>query len=71
VSLNNIKSKDGIAKQLDIFTNHKSDKNIKLHNLMKVLNKKYGKEVVKEIKGLKTGKENVITTSFSKDFLEN
>ncbi|MDO4814829.1 MAG: DNA polymerase IV [Gemella sp.] len=73
VSLNNIKSRDDIVNQLDIFTNYSDDKNVKLHNVMKVLNKKYGKEVVKEIKSVKTktGKKNIITTSFSKDFLED
>ena len=68
VSLNNIISSENIKEQLDIFTDYENRKDFKLKKAILQLNKKYGKEVVKEIK--KGKKENIITTSFSKDFLD-
>lgn len=68
VSLNNIISSENIKEQLDIFTDYENRKDIKLKKAILQLNKKYGKEVVKEIR--KGKKENIITTSFSKDFLD-
>ena len=68
VSLNNIISSENIKEQLDIFTDYENRRDIKLKKAILQLNKKYGKEVVKEIR--KGKKENIITTSFSKDFLD-
>lgn len=68
VSLNNIISSENIKEQLDIFTDYENRKDFKLKKAILQLNKKYGKEVVKEIR--KGKKENIITTSFSKDFLD-
>ena len=68
VSLNNIISSENIKEQLDIFTDYENRKDFKLKKVILQLNKKYGKEVVKEIR--KGKKENIITTSFSKDFLD-
>ena len=68
VSLNNIISSENIKEQLDIFTDYENRRDIKLKKAILQLNKKYGKEVVKEI--TKGKKENIITTSFSKDFLD-
>lgn len=68
VSLNNIISSENIKEQLDIFTDYENRRDIKLKKAILQLNKKYGKEVVKEIR--KSKKENIITTSFSKDFLD-
>lgn len=68
VSLNNIISSENIKEQLDIFTDYENRRDFKLKKAILQLNKKYGKEVVKEIR--KGKKENIITTSFSKDFLD-
>lgn len=68
VSLNNIISSENIKEQLDIFTDYENRRDIKLKKAILQLNKKYGKEIVKEIR--KGKKENIITTSFSKDFLD-
>lgn len=68
VSLNNIINSENIKEQLDIFTDYENRRDIKLKKAILQLNKKYGKEVVKEIR--KGKKENIITTSFSKDFLD-
>ena len=68
VSLNNIINREKIKEQLDIFTDYENRKDFKLKKAILQLNKKYGKEVVKEIR--KGKKENIITTSFSKDFLD-
>lgn len=68
VSLNNIISSENIKEQLDIFTVYENRRDIELKKAILQLNKKYGKEVVKEIR--KGKKENIITTSFSKDFLD-
>lgn len=72
VSLNDVQKKDKVLEQLDIFSIKKYEKENKLREVLKKLNEKYGQEVVKEIREIKKeNKKNIITTSFSKDFLED
>lgn len=71
VSLNEIRKKDEIKEQLDIFIDYNNDKNIKAKKVIKQLSKKYGKDVVVELRDMNSKKKNIITTSFSKDFLED
>lgn len=70
VSLNDIKKVDTIKEQLDIFKAGENKKQSKARKVLRELNNKYGKEVVKEIKVSGNKNKNIITTSFSKDFLE-
>lgn len=69
VSLNDVEKIENIFEQLDIFDANNSDKTTKLNRVMKSLNYKYGENTIKELKK-KENKKNIITTSFSKDFLD-
>lgn len=70
VSLNDVKKKNEVAEQLDFFNHTENQRNNELRKVMRLLNEKYGKEVVKEVR-LENKKENIISTSFSKDFLDD
>ncbi|MBU0279053.1 DNA polymerase IV [Gemella sp. zg-1178] len=70
LSLNNVIKMDSIKEQLDIFTDYAERSDIKVKQVIRTLNKKYGKEVIKELEDLENSKKNIITTSFSKDFLD-
>lgn len=70
VSLNNIKKKDNLKVQLDIF-DKKSYKEEEFRKLSKKLKMEFGDNIITDFNNLdgKKGK-TIITTSFSKDFLE-
>ncbi len=70
VSLNEIQKKEELKEQLNIFNSLEDEKTIKVKTAMKNINKKYGKTVVKELNLKDYKKKNIITTSFSKDFLD-
>lgn len=69
VSLNDIRKVSDIKEQLDIFDNSESASEAKIRRALRELNKKYNKEAVFELTQNK--KKNIITTSFSKDFLDD
>lgn len=73
VSLNDIIKSNNKNQQIDIFTSldEKFLEEVKIKKLLKYINNKYGKEVVKQLKNDKDTKKNIITTSFSKDFLDD
>lgn len=72
VSLNDVKKQDEVKEQLNIFDDYATEKEIKAKKVLKELNRKYGREVVKEVKEKQqNNKKNIITTSFSKDFLDD
>ena len=70
VSLNDIKKKDNLKVQLDIF-DKKSYKEEEFRKLSKKLKMEFGDNIITDFNNLdgKKGK-TIITTSFSKDFLE-
>lgn len=70
VSLNEIQKKEELKEQLNIFNSLEDEKTIKVKTALKNINKKYGKTVVKELNLKDYKKKNIITTSFSKDFLD-
>lgn len=70
ISLNDIEKIDSVKEQLDIFSYELNKNEDKLRKTLKYLNKKYDKEIVKQIVE-KEEKNNIITTSFSKDFLDD
>ena len=65
VSLNDVKKKNKIATQLNIFM--KKQEKTKLEKIVDELNRKYGRKVVFNVEDEKKEKV-IITTSFSKDF---
>ncbi|MBF0713458.1 DNA polymerase IV [Gemella sp. GH3] len=69
VSLNDVEKIENIFEQLDIFSANNSEEVLKLNKTMKAINDKYGKDTIVELKK-KSNKKNIITTSFSKDFLD-
>lgn len=71
VSLNDIKKKDNLKVQLDIFDKKSYKKEEEFRKLSKKLKMEFGDNIITEFDSLddKKGK-TIITTSFSKDFLE-
>lgn len=71
VSLNDIKKKDNLKVQLDIFDKKSYKKEEEFRKLSKRLKMEFGDNIITEFDSLddKKGK-TIITTSFSKDFLE-
>ena len=71
VSLNDIKKKDNLKVQLDIFDKKSYKKEEEFRKLSKKLKMEFGDNIITEFDSLddKKGK-TTITTSFSKDFLE-
>ena len=71
VSLNDIKKKDNLKVQLDIFDKKSYKKEEEFRKLSKKLKMEFGDNIITDINNLddKKGK-TIITTSFSKDFLE-
>ena len=71
VSLNDIKKKDNLKVQLDIFDKKSYKKEEEFRKLSKKLKMEFGDNIITEFDSLddKKGKTS-ITTSFSKDFLE-
>lgn len=71
VSLNDIKKKDNLKVQLDIFDKNSYKKEEEFRKLSKKLKMEFGDNIITDFNNLddKKGK-TIITTSFSKDFLE-
>ena len=71
VSLNDIKKKDNLKVQLDIFDKKSYKKEEEFRKLSKKLKMEFGDNIITDFNNLdgKKGK-TIITTSFSKDFLE-
>ena len=71
VSLNDIKKKDNLKVQLDIFYKNSYKKEEEFRKLSKKLKMEFGDNIITDFNNLddKKGK-TIITTSFSKDFLE-
>ena len=71
VSLNDIKKKDNLKVQLDIFDKNSYKKEEEFRKLSKKLKMEFGDNIITDFNNLddKKGK-TIITTSFSKDFLD-
>ena len=71
VSLNDIKKKDNLKVQLDIFDKKSYKEEEEFRKLSKKLKMEFGDNIITDFNSLdgKKGK-TIITTSFSKDFLE-
>lgn len=71
VSLNDIKKKDNLKVQLDIFDKKSYKKEEEFRKLSKKLKMEFGDNIIIDFNNLEDKKgKTIITTSFSKDFLE-
>lgn len=71
VSLNDIKKKDNLKVQLDIFDKKSYKKEEEFRKLSKKLKMEFGDNIITDFNNLEDKKgKTIITTSFSKDFLE-
>lgn len=71
VSLNDIKKLNSLAVQLDIFDNRNYAKEAQLRKLSRSLKEDFGDNIITSFDSIENrNKETVITTSFSKDFLD-
>ena len=69
ITIQHVKEKDKIAKQLDLFTYKREVNNEKLQSSINQLSKKYGKDVIQTIKDKPAPEKKIFRTSFQKDFL--
>ena len=70
VSLNDIKKSKELKVQLDIFDKKDYKEEERLRKLSKKLKAEFGDKIITNFENIEKKEKSVITTSFSKDFLD-
>lgn len=69
ITIQQVKEKDKMAKQLDLFTYKREIEHENLQSTIHQLSKKYGKDVIQPMKDHTSSEQKLFRTSFQKDFL--
>ena len=69
ITIQHVKEKDKMAKQLDLFTYKREIEHENLQSTIHQLSKKYGKDVIQPMKDHTSSEQKLFRTSFQKDFL--